>query len=110
MRALGGKTPEFLTPSPISAAQDKASDVMVEIEPSSREGQRKLRMECLQRDGWSCVITRAVDWSHAAKTGLTAHRISAVQCAHILPLSLSNFDEKRELEVTSFPPFVLDYI
>ncbi|KAN0072323.1 hypothetical protein V8E54_009252, partial [Elaphomyces granulatus] len=99
MRALGGKTPAYLTPSPISDAQDQADHVMVEIEPSSREGQRRLRAECLRRDGWCCVVTRAMDWSHATAAELGIHRVTAVQCAHILPLSLSNFDDKRELEV-----------
>ena len=110
MRALGGKTPGYITESPNPDTKMRVDELVIEILPSSRREQERLRAECLRRDNWRCVVTGSVDLTSAMRQpdlveGLPG--VASVQCAHILPLALANFDPNRDVEVIVFIPSIL---
>jgi hypothetical protein len=58
-------------------------------------------------------MTKVIDLDSAMpipdlrEAAIASGNAACVQCAHILPFALANFDENRDLEVTIFVPSVL---
>jgi hypothetical protein len=111
---MGGKTPGYLTHSPVPDAKAQFDDIVSEILPSTRDDQNELRSACLRRDNWRCVMTGRVDFNSVLQMPALEEEVrekgidlNTIQCAHILPLALANFDENRDLEVNIFVPPVL---
>jgi hypothetical protein len=76
---------------------------MTWIELATRDEQKKLREDCLKRDGQRCVVTGLVNRAEfmampeSSRVGLLA---DDVDCAHILPFALRKFDENDAQEVS----------
>jgi hypothetical protein len=98
----GGKMPMTPLTAPVYPQAAAQVDVaMAEIESSSRADQKKLKGECLRRDGFRCVFSGFYDLNSAEKKRVDAPPGSIAvktECAHILPFALRKFDENNALE------------
>ena len=75
---------------------------MTLIEPTSRAEQRKLKSDCLKRDGYRCIVTEHWDWTWAKDHRSQipkGEEVEYTECAHILPFALGDFNEERSQEV-----------
>lgn len=74
---------------------------MTTIEQSSRRDQKRLRKQCLQRDGYQCVYSGWFD-RHSVKEKRVllpqGARWGNTECAHIIPFALGSFDDKDSVE------------
>lgn len=74
---------------------------MATIEQSSRRDQKRLRKQCLQRDGYQCVYSGWFD-RHSVKEKRVllpqGARWGNTECAHIIPFALGSFDDKDSVE------------
>ncbi|KAL0776878.1 hypothetical protein CaCOL14_006396 [Colletotrichum acutatum] len=62
----------------------------------------KLRRVCVLRDGGQCVVTKYFnkDWLEENFSGqmMPQGRISTLECVHIIPFLIGNFDERKPME------------
>ncbi|KAK1490251.1 hypothetical protein CCUS01_14520 [Colletotrichum cuscutae] len=62
-----------------------------------------LRRDCLRRDGGQCVVTKIFDRSWVEKNFsgqmMPQGRIAILECAHIIPFSISDFDDRRSMQI-----------
>ena len=85
-----GQTPS-ITPSPRPLAHDDSSRVA----PSRTSAQ--LKHDCLERDGWKCVITGAYDAVAASMMDTSDAQAPSddSECAHIIPFAFANFSDRE---------------
>ncbi len=85
-------------------AQDEIAQAVVDIEASSRLGQKLLKADCLRRDGYRRTLTNAPDRKSVQRHNLIqvpmGTRLAYTECAHILPFYLSRFDESHAVQVS----------
>ncbi|KAM7202443.1 hypothetical protein V8F33_002851 [Rhypophila sp. PSN 637] len=90
MKVAGGRSPHVPW-VPASGFEDEMDD-----------DQSKLRQECLKRDNHRCVISGILDTDHFftltrdERKGLVT---GGLECAHILPFAIGEFDERSEVQV-----------
>ncbi|KAK2768458.1 hypothetical protein FQN54_000313 [Arachnomyces sp. PD_36] len=98
VKAYGNATP--VTPSPLDDADFRVEEVVsMLIDPSSRNDQAKLKRICLQRDGYRCLISGAIDRGSRGKFPDTTNMPHAsTQLAHILPFSLGEYESSNSAE------------
>lgn len=73
------------------------------IETSTRADQERLKIQCLERDGFRCVYSGAYDMD-SVKNSLVhlppgAAGATLTECAHIIPFGLGSFDENNIVQV-----------
>jgi hypothetical protein len=89
MKAKGGRTP-IITPSPRIGLEDSIENLAtLDFESATQSDQRKLRENCLKRDGNQCVVSQTwdVENNDCPKGYLTGD----LQAVHILPFALGAF-------------------
>ena len=97
--AASGKNPK--TPPLYPAAEAEIDSSMDTIEPSLINDQQVLKLRCLQRDGYRCVVSSRVDGKYQGKVpGATTGPRCRTECAHILPFALKNFDLQNAQQVS----------
>lgn len=101
MKVAGGQQPQSLISPPTYAqAAAEIATSMTSLMPSTRRDQPDLKRSCLQRDGYRCVYSGGYD-SKAKKEHADVPDDALylqTECAHILPFSLSKFDDRNALE------------
>jgi hypothetical protein len=94
----GGKTP-VITPSPRIGFDDLVENLnSLDITLASRNDQKRLRRNCLRRDGYRCTITKCWSSNHDFPRG---EPFAPLQAAHILPFALGSFTNDDERRRTS---------
>lgn len=97
--SMGGETPA-ITPSPRLGFEDSIEDLnALDIDSVTRNDQRRLRGNCLKRDGYQCVVTKCWDREHNHPPGQPDGPLQAV---HIIPSALGCFrndDERRRISL-----------
>ncbi|KAK1501408.1 hypothetical protein CTAM01_06133 [Colletotrichum tamarilloi] len=90
--------------SPVSASgsdTDRPDSLHWQLDSSNRGS--KLRRDCLRRDGGQCVVTKIFDRSWVEKNFssqmMPQGRIAILECAHIIPFSISDFDDRRSMQI-----------
>lgn len=88
-----GRTPA-ITPSPRADADADVNRVAAAIEPSQRTV--KLKNDCLERDGWKCVVSGLYDSVAAAMIETPEDSMAEEsECAHIIPFTYANFSPSQ---------------
>ena len=99
MRAKGGKTP-IITPSPRIGLEDSIENLAaLDFESTIESDRRKLRRNCLKRDGNQCVVSQT--WDVNNKDRPEGCVIGQLQAVHILPFALGSFTNEEERLETS---------
>ena len=93
IKALGGKT-EPVTPSPQFGGEDSIDNLLGTIDDPIVREQKRLWVECLKRDGNSCVLTHIYDEN--VKPRPSRRILGALEAAHIIPFSLGNCNTEAE--------------
>ncbi len=99
--AAGGKDPKTpITEPPLDEElNDEIQANLSTINPSSRRDQQELKLQCLRRDGYCCVVSGRVAGGFQHKVP-SATEGSLSHCAHILPFALRKFDPQYAQEVS----------
>ncbi|KAB8229459.1 HNH endonuclease signature motif containing protein [Aspergillus alliaceus] len=92
--AVGGKS-KPLTPSPRFGTEDSIEDLLSEIDDPVVREQERLRTQCLSRDGYRCVITKA--YEETANPPPQIPFVGNLIAAHIIPFCLGSFSTNDEL-------------
>lgn len=93
VQALGGRTVP-IAPSPRFGVEDSIGNLLGTMDDPIKREQKRLRQECLRRDGNSCVLTQIYDES--ARPFPPARMLGGLEVAHILPFSLGSFKTENE--------------
>lgn len=101
VKVAGGHSPR-VSPSTAPELENEVDIDMVEILPSSRNEQKKLRKDCMRRDNHQCIISGVIDPDHFSTlppNDRKGRRHSPLECAHILPFALREFNGSNALQV-----------
>jgi hypothetical protein len=101
MKANGGRTPIITPPSPRIGLEDSIENLAaLDLESAKRSDQRKLRENCLKRDGNQCVVTQLWDFENDdCPKGY--YLTGDLQAVYILPFALGAFTNEEERLGTS---------
>lgn len=102
MKATGAETPS------VTSSPSESAATLVEVQESlmlpidSGNERSKMKIECLARDDYRCVITGSIDrqWKRAHQDLYPqGTMVDNTNCAHILPYALGSFDSDRPQDV-----------
>lgn len=102
MLISGDRSPRVTPSSPAPEFENEVDIDMVGILPSSRNDQQKLRKDCMRRDDHRCIISGIIDPDHyfnLPPNDRKGRRHSPLECAHILPFALGEFNGENALQV-----------
>ncbi|KAF3386412.1 hypothetical protein F1880_000656 [Penicillium rolfsii] len=95
MVATGGKTPA-ITPSPRLGVEDSIEDLLsLDFDSTSRR-QGELRLVCLRRDNYQCVVTKF--WDNGCESRPPDAHNTYLEAAHIIPFGVGNFRQDERLQ------------
>ncbi|PGH11310.1 hypothetical protein AJ79_04926 [Helicocarpus griseus UAMH5409] len=102
MKAISRSAP--VTQSSHSAQGNQTEAGASELLESPLRRQQRFREDCLQRDGYRCLISGLIDREHFRESGSTEEEdVAGLDAAHIIPFSYSSFEETEVSPTNSFP-------